>query len=287
MIKKELIALILLMGIAVNAQTKKVEQKTVTEDGIVVRSFTTENSNSSDQEFKIESYKVKQNKGILILNLGKAVLEGYDGNEIIFEKKQFIHQEDERGKGLQAINHNGLIDNTGIGLNVKVENDIVEVKEMNIVSPADFTIKVPKNMKIVFKNDSQFADQLVIKNLKNEIEVDVKYASLVLENVSGPVTANLVYGNIEASLSEPIKGPISFISIYGFVDLALPIKTNADFKLSTQFGEILTEPILDLKLKVNEENGLFKKVMLGKMNAGGNDVQLKSDHGKIYIRSSK
>ena len=269
MIKKLLLATFILINVSVNAQETRVV------------------ANRLEYNSKTKAFKISKNKGTLSLNLGRATIEGYEGDEIIFEGKGFSQKVDERSKGLQSISQNGLIDNTDLGINVTENNDVIEVKDLNEMAGKNITIKVPKKMKVVVKNESEFAEQITIKNMVNELEVDLRYSSLNLENITGPATAKVLYGNIEAKFNETVKGPISLVSIYGFVDLAIPSKTNADFKISTNFGDILTEPSLNLNLKANDGNQLLKKMMLGKMNAGGNDIQLKSDYNKIYIRSFK
>ena len=279
--KKLILIAVALVNVTVGAQHKKNETETII-TGVVMNAI----ESFSESDYKTETFKIKHSKGILSLNLGKTSIEGYDGNEIIFERKALITSQDERSKGLQAVSQNGMIDNTGIGINVTTKNDVVEVKEINMLAANEIKVKVPKNIKIVYKNESQFAQEISIKNMSNEIEADLKYSSLNLENISGPLTANLVHGNADVKFNQTVKGPVSIISIYGFVDVAISSKANVNFKLSTNYGEILTDPNLNIKLNPNEENGLFKNIMTGKMNSGGTDFQLRSDYNKIYIRSN-
>ena len=270
MIKKILFAVIVLTNISIHAQVKSFDEEI-----------------NKDQEYKIKTHKIKFEKGTLNLNVNNAIIEGYNGNEVIIEKNELVSEIDERSFGLQSISSAGLMDNTGVGINVKVEGDRLEATNLDNFSSALLKIKVPKNVKIIFKSDSEFTNEIQIKNITNEIEIDLRFSNLILDNVTGPVTAKILHGNIEAKFNETIKGPISLVSIYGFIDLTLPSKTNADLKLSTKFGDILKDPLLKLNLNAADGNKMFKNTMLGKLNSGGNDIQLKSDFGKIYIRSLK
>jgi len=66
---------------------------------------------------KAQEYKVKP-AGKLVINLSSVIVEGYNGNEIIFSSKRKEEPEDERAKGLSLVNGAGFTDNTGLGISV-------------------------------------------------------------------------------------------------------------------------------------------------------------------------
>src|SRR5690606_4203175 len=175
--------------------------------------------------------------GKLYLNLNGARIEGYTGNEIVFRSKGVPEEEDERAKGLQALSSSGFTDNTGLGISVTKKGGDIEVNPVGNSSRGDILyVRVPNTVDIVFNNNkSIFADTLLIKNMKGEIEVSSSYNAIVLENNSGPMNIKNLYQNIEATFANDIKGPISSISVYGHVDVAMPASTSANLTMGTSY----------------------------------------------------
>jgi predicted membrane protein len=93
-----------------------------------------------------------------------------------------------------------------------------------------------------------------------------------------------VYGHVEADFNANMKGPISIVSVYGYVDLTLPLATKANLKMSTSYGEILVAP--DFKIEIEKEGSMirYSDKVNGKINGGGITIDLNSNYGKIYLR---
>lgn len=231
------------------------------------------------------TYKLPISKGKLQINLGKAKIEGYDGKEIIFSYSKERHETDERAKGLRAINAMGLEDNTGLGINVIEKNGVIEVNQLQRISPPDIKILVPKEVVIKFDHESQFGDKITFKNIENEIEVSANYNDLVFENVTGPATIHSIYGNITAKFGERIKSPLSIVSIYGKVDVSIPKNVNANLKITTKYGEILVDPKLSLKMETNSDMIRYNDQLTATLNNGGNNFSFRSDYETIYLRA--
>ncbi|MGV3761515.1 hypothetical protein [Parapedobacter sp.] len=187
-----------------------------------------------------KQYKVAEPSGKLYLNLNGARIEGYAGNEIVFSNQGVPEEEDERAKGLQALSSSGFTDNTGLGISVTKKGNDIEVNPVGNSSRSDVLyIRVPQTVDIVFNNNkSVFADTLLIKDMKGEIEVSTSYNAIVLENNSGPMNIKNVYKNIEATFADDVKGPISIISVYGHVDVAMPASTKANLIMGTSYGKL-------------------------------------------------
>lgn len=231
-----------------------------------------------------QEFKVAKSSGKLKLNLGRVTVEGHSGNEIIFSSKDHDKEEDERAKGLRAINSLGLEDNTGLGINVTEKDGVVEVNQLKKMNSPDVKILVPKGVIVSFEHESQYGGTAVFKNMENEIEVSANYNSVELENVTGPLTVKSVYGGVDAVFNQNVKGPISIVSIYGHVDVALPVTTKANLKLSTSYGEIFVAP--DFKIEIDKSGDYIKYSdrVTGKINGGGMNIDFRSDYGKIYLR---
>jgi hypothetical protein len=231
-----------------------------------------------------QEYKVAKSTGKLQLNIGRVTVEGHSGNEIIFSSKDYDNEKDERATGLRAINSLGLDDNTGLGVNVTVKGDVIEVNQLKKMNSPDVKILVPKGVIVSFSHESQYGGEAVFKNMENEIEVSAQYNSVELENVTGPVTVKSVYGGVDAVFNSNVKGPISIVSIYGHVDVALPVATKGNIKMSTSYGEIFVSPEFNIEIDKSGDMIRYSDRVNGKLNGGGMSIDFRSDYGKIYLR---
>ncbi|MEQ8364582.1 MAG: DUF4097 family beta strand repeat-containing protein [Cyclobacteriaceae bacterium] len=234
---------------------------------------------------KAQEFKVAKSNGRLEVHLGRVLIEGYNGNEIVFSSQEGKNSKDERAEGLRAINGLGLEDNTGLGINVEQASGSVVVRQLKKTNSPKIKILVPKGVIVSFQHDSQYGGTVQFKNMENEIEVSAQYNSVELENITGPMTIKSIYGHVEANFNSTIKSPISIVSVYGYVDITIPAVTKANLKMDTSYGEIFVAP--DLKFEVNREGSMVKYSdrVQGKLNGGGDlNIDLSSNYGKIYLR---
>ncbi|MGK6350523.1 hypothetical protein [Parapedobacter sp. DT-150] len=198
-----------------------------------------------------KEYKVARSTGKLILNLPGAVIEGYDGNEIIFSSRSAQEEEDPRAKGLQALSSSGLKDNTGLGISVMESEEGVQVNPVGNTGRYDvLTIRVPQQLSVAFTNDNtMFADTVKIKNMKGEIEVSSTSNMISLVGNSGPMNIKTVRGSVDAAFESDIKGPVSIVSVYGHVDVSLPTATKANVSLGTFYGKLYAADAFNLVIK--------------------------------------
>jgi hypothetical protein len=259
-----------------------------------------------------KAYKLAKTSGHLSLNLTGAIVEGYSGNEIIFSLPTAEDAVvDERAKGLRVINGSGFTDNTGLGLDVTVKGEEISVNSVTKDRSAILTIKVPQNIKVSFNNASTvFQSEVILKNMKNEIEVSTSYNKIKLENNTGPMNVKTLYGSVDAVFSSDIKGPVSIVSVYGYVDVSLAGATKANVELSTSYGKLYAAEGLKIALEKNSNeksetnnNGSFNfsnngsgvtitsnnsgrssDSIKGKINGGGADLILKSSYKNVYLR---
>jgi len=187
-----------------------------------------------------QEYKIAEPSGKLYLNLNGARIEGYAGNEIVFSSQGVPDEEDERARGLQALSSSGFTDNTGLGIQVTAKGQDIEVNPVGNNNRGNVLyIRVPQHVDIVFNNNNSiFADTLLIKGMKGEIEVSTSYNDVVLEHNSGPMNIKNVYKNVDATFANDIKGPVSIISVYGHVDVAMPASTRANLTMGTGYGKL-------------------------------------------------
>ncbi|MFW0714345.1 DUF4097 family beta strand repeat-containing protein [Pedobacter sp. N23S346] len=279
-----------------------------------------------------KQYKLAKSNGKLNLNISGATVEGYDGNEIIFSLPENEDEEvDERAKGLKAFNSSGFKDNSGLGYDVTVTGDDINVNPVSVGNQSKLSIKLPRNIRVSFSNNSNmYQDTVTLKNLKMEIDVSVTGNDIMLINNVGPMNIKTLHGSVDASFPADLKGPISIVSVHGHVDVALPTSVKANLEAMSNYGKIYAAD--DLKIVINpianpKENasgqpvktmiigkgvqaltikrlatsgeskdetpvfgydgGNYSETLNGKINGGGVDLILKSNHDNIYIRDKK
>ncbi len=271
-----------------------------------------------------KQYKVNKSSGHLILNLPGAIVEGYNGNEVIFSKPSSKQEEvDQRAVGLKRIT-GGFTDNTGMDLDVTEKGNEIHVNSVGREINEVLSIKVPQNMKVSFTNNGIiYQKEVIFKNLKSEIEVSTSYNKIKLENNSGPMNIKSLNGDIDVVFSNDIKGPVSIVSVYGYIDVAVPTNIKANVELSTNYGKLYSAEGLKIVLDpaptptpntktststATSGNGFqittigdatvakvisdtnrfwgnnFGESIKGKINGGGADIILKSTNKNIYLR---
>lgn len=219
-----------------------------------------------------KEYRLAKTSGLLKLNINGAIVEGYDGKEIIFSSQNTVNSEvDERAKGLVAISGSGYTDNTGMGVSVTENGQEINVNNVSKKSIGIITIKVPQDIKVSFNNNSNlYHEELILRNLKSEIEVSVAYNKIKLENNTGPMNIKTVYGSVDASFNAEVKGPISIISVYDYVDISLPASTKANIELGTNYGKLYSakEFVIDID-KNDAEKTKEKSITTSRLTGAG------------------
>lgn len=235
-----------------------------------------------------QEFKISKSTGKLDLRIGKVTVEGHSGNEIIFTSSDGHKDKDDRAQGLRSISGNGLEDNTGLGINVTENGNTITVNQLKKTNSPNIKILVPKGVIVSFNHESQYGGKAKFRNMENEIEVQSQYNSIELDNVTGPLTVNSIYGSVDATFTGNVKGPINIVSVYGHVDVALPVGTKAELTLSTSYGEIMAAPEFKIEVERKGEGGLIKysDEVRGKINGGGMNVKLEATYGKVYLRKN-
>ena len=242
--------------------------------GTQARSYKTKLGNSKDNQIQIEVYR------------SKVEVVGHNSDEVIIEAANY--EVPERAEGLRSL-FSEAEDNTNLGLAV-----IKEKNTLRIVQAArrggEYIIKVPKNVAIVYHENSPHGGKLELSDTAGEIDLDLHHASATLTNVTGPVNANTVHGHLDIKFSELNQAKSSSIkSVHGPVDITLPGNTKADLELEANHGEIYTD--FAISRPSDSKNGLPKiaggSTIKGKTNNGGVGMSISAVHSNIYIRKQK
>ncbi|GAB1463461.1 hypothetical protein [Pedobacter sp.] len=200
-----------------------------------------------------KEFKLSKSGGKLVLNnISNLKVEGYEGKEIIFSATGTKEKTDDpRAVGLSALGNFGF-DNTGIGISITEKDNITFVAA--IEKELSLAVKLPQNVALSIKTAGLTqGDSTVItlSNIKTEIDASTQYEHISIKNVTGPVSIKTLRGNIEGKLTPSFKGPISLVSVYGFIDVTVPENTKADMAINTMYETLYAAK--DLKLVVEEK----------------------------------
>jgi hypothetical protein len=234
-----------------------------------------------------QEYKVSKSSGTLdISEVNHVKIEGTTGNEIIFSSDDKDRDDDGRSKGLRAISSLGIEDNTGLGISVVDKGTTIEVRQLKKMDGPEITIKVPKGVVVSYSHNSPHGDEVQFKNFEGEIEVSTVHSGVRVENSTGPMRIKTIHGDIEVVVTASMKSPISLTSMHGHVDLGMPSATKATLKLGTKHGEIFVDPDFKIEFDRSMSGGLvsYSDNISGKVNGGGVDITLSSQHNSVYLR---
>ncbi|MCT1526110.1 DUF4097 domain-containing protein [Sphingobacterium hotanense] len=239
----------------------------------------TDGSTGSERTFSLSK------NGKVKIELGKAVIEGHSESSVIVTSLDSPRKADPRADGLVQVNGLGLPDNTGLGINVSQENGTMVVRQLDRIDPPNIKILVPEGCMLSYDHQSPHGSNIVLKNLKGEVEMSTNHNDVRLENVTGPITLTSIHGDVDAIFGETVKGPVSIVSVHGHVDVSLPGSLRANLKMATKYGELLLDPELQIDIESQGKMIRYNNQIGGKMNGGSDtNIDLRSDHGKIYLR---
>ncbi len=239
-----------------------------------------------------ESYKYspKGAKKLRITNISaKLTIENHNGNDIqIIPDNWEAAKLPEKAKGLRPIGM-GVQDNTGLGLNIKEEENGTIFLNPARKKITDFRILLPKNMSVtIVAQGWERGDPIVLENFTSEAEIQVEYNGLFLKNVSGPVIAKTTYGKIEASFKNinPEK-PSSLVATYSDVDVSLPSDSQVNLHLNSNYGEIFTDFDIQFSGEQGSMMAINPKEVNGSINGGGAEIYIGSPYSDVYLRKKK
>jgi hypothetical protein len=234
------------------------------------------------QTYKIPVENSKDCKLSLSNFAGTLTIEGYTGNEIVFTGDGEDVKVPDRAKGLKPV-YSGGVDNTGVGLSVeKNGNEIKVACLLPFTNGHEYTIKVPEGMAIEISSGCEYNNDVDIKGMKNEIEIQTCH-SIKLRNVTGPLVLSTISGDIDIVLDNvaPDKS-FSINSVSGEIDVTLPAKAAADVELGAVSGRMYSD--FDFSDKSKDMNQIGGNQLQTKLNGGGTKINIVTVSGNIYLR---
>lgn len=223
---------------------------------------------------------------------GKIIVKGHDANNVIVETTGERDDDDEReGRG----KHAGLrrIRNMASGLTIEEENNEMRIStQMHHETVLSVLVPVRTSLKLSLMN----GDDIIVDRVEGDLEVNNMNGDISLTNVAGTGIIHSANGEVKAHFSRVTGKPMSFTTLNGDVDVALPADIKATVRLDSGHGDIYTDfPIEMLPTSMSstvEDNrskgGKYRikmeKAMVGKINGGGVEYTLKTLNGDIHLR---
>ncbi|OJJ20800.1 hypothetical protein BKI52_09455 [marine bacterium AO1-C] len=225
------------------------------------------------QKFKMALGKIKKVK-VEGVN-GSIYVEEYDGSEILITSPD--HGYSDKTKGLKILGAAGN-DNTSVGMNYKKEGNTIVFRGIRRKKQS-YYFKLPKGTAFMARERGLYSNKLEIKNFSGEIEIDVAYTRVTLDNITGPVLLNATYKGPKVVFSKVNQNkPSSIVCPYGDIDVTIPGDTKANIIASSSYGDIYTN--LDIKVNGSEKRSKVR----GTLNGGGVEIEVRSPYKNVYIR---
>ncbi len=175
------------------------------------------------------------------------VIEGINGSDIEISTND-IEEKPERADGLRSLSDMAM-ENTSIGLNVEQKgSEIIVMPASRRSQDAEYIFKVPKSVKVKMADNSFLSSNIEVKGMSNEVELNCHSGDILIDNVTGPIVAKTISGDIEirfSSLNQKLPSSINTIS--GDIDITLASSEKGSFSISSISGEVFTD--LDLKVE--------------------------------------
>jgi DUF4097 and DUF4098 domain-containing protein YvlB len=197
-----------------------------------------------------------------------------------------LRPQDDAPAGLRRLTQPG-------GFSLEEENNELTISS-SFGRSVDFEIQVPTraNLKLSAVN----AGDVVVDGVDGEVEVNNVNGPITLTNIAGAIVAHSVNGPIKATLTRvtPNKA-MAFTSMNGAVDVTLPSSIKANLKLQSDQGDVFTD--FDVQMRsaspttVEDQRkggGRYRidvnKAIYGTVNGGGQEFELRTFNGNVYVR---
>ncbi|NML64598.1 DUF4097 domain-containing protein [Hymenobacter sp. RP-2-7] len=238
------------------------------------------------QEFKMKFAGTQDRKVVLDMRQGDVTVEGYDGDELLITASGYHYAPPPSlASGLKPVYASGG-DNTRLGLSVTPDGN----NTLRIVSTSNgdghYTVHVPRQTNVAFtRNQWNLSSDLTVRNLAGRLEVSLNSGDLRLLNMSGPVVANTVSGDVKVQFNGVPDQPCAITSVSGDVDVSLPAAAKVSLSMRSISGEIYTD--FDLNLLGGNLHHVGGQTVEGRANGGGTTFSLRSVSGDIFVRKTK
>ncbi len=229
---------------------------------------------------------------------GGITVSGTKRQNVLVESKTRLKKINNRRKKDESSNkRKGMfqIPVNSSGMTIEEEDNRIEIHANSWKGTKDISLEVPLKTSLKLKCVNN--GDIYVENVDGEFEINNVNGSVTLTNISGSVNAHALNKDLLVTFNKiDDKKPMSFSSLNGDIDVALPKSLKCNVKIKTNNGDAYSD--FEIKQfqnpqKIIEENkrgedGKFRirieNAFYGSINGGGPELQFNSFNGDIFIR---
>jgi hypothetical protein len=222
---------------------------------------------------------------------GSILVKGGDAKDVIIDARRghfdFGSRDPDAPPGMRRLSLQP-------SFTVEEQDNRMSIEDSSPMVPVEFEVQVPRRTNLQLSTVN--GGDIVIDGVDGDLELADVNGSIKLTNVSGSVVAHTINGKVSATMARvsPQK-PMSFTSLNGAIDVTLPAAIRADLQLRSDRGSVFTDfymsvlpqpaPTVD---DTRKSGGRYRievnKAIYGHLNGGGQEIELRSFNGNIYLR---
>jgi DUF4097 and DUF4098 domain-containing protein YvlB len=221
---------------------------------------------------------------------GDITVRGHDGRDVIVMSKS---KRGARSSRKSAAELEGLkrIDLGGGAFTAEERENVVTIGTG--MQGSDVEVHVPRTALLKLKT---MGGDIVVDGVRGEVEATSMNGDVTMTAMEGAVVAHSLNGDVQVAMNRVEPKPMSFSTMNGDIDVALPPDTKARLKLRNDHGEVYSDFELRVQSSPQVEQGSgdkgkykvkFERSMLADLNGGGPEISFRSVNGKIKIRQRK
>lgn len=161
----------------------------------------------------------------------------------------------------------------------------------------NFVIEVPArtNLKLSTVNDGE----ILVENVEGDLEIGNTNGGITLNGVAGAITAGTTNGSVRATMTRvTAERAMAFTSLNGTVDVTLPPATRANLRMRSDNGDVYSDFEMQLAPSAaptiedrGSRNGRYcinrNRAIVGAINGGGPEFELRTFNSNVYVRKGK
>ena len=182
------------------------------------------------------------------------------------------------------------------GFRVSEEGNRVKISSDSPNRSITFEIETPARANV--KLHTVNGGEIVVDTIEGDIDVSNVNGGITLTNVAGSVTAGTTNGSVRATMTRvTAERQMAFTSLNGSVDVTLPPTTKANLRLRSDHGDVYSDfevqlaPSAPLVQESRGTNGRYRisrnRSIVGAINGGGPDFELRTFNSNVYVRRGK
>ena len=182
------------------------------------------------------------------------------------------------------------------GFRITEEANRIKVSSEHPNRQINFEIEAPShsNLKLSTVNGGD----VLVENIDGDLDVSNTNGGITLNNVAGAVNAGTTNGSVRATLTRvTAQKEMSFTSLNGAVDVTLPPSTKANLRLRSDRGDVYSDfdvqlaPSTPTVQENRDSNGRYRvrrhRSIVGAINGGGPEFELRTFNSNVYVRKGK